>query len=64
MNINIPEFLQKLFYFLASFLVIIGGIGTICISIILREWAIIFGSICVCCAAVPTVANWIKKLIE
>ena len=64
MNINIPEFLQKLFYFLASFLAIIGGIGAICAAIVLHEWAIIFGSVCVCCAAVPTVANWIKKLIE
>ena len=64
MNINIPEFLQKLFYFLASFLAIIGGIGAICAAIVLHEWAIIFGSVCICCAAVPTISSWIKKLIE
>ena len=64
MNTNIPEFLQKLFYFLASFLVIMGGVSAICMAIVYHEWVITFGSVCVCCAAIPTVANWIKKLIE
>lgn len=64
MNANIPEFLRKLFYFLASFLAIIGGVSAICMTIVYHEWFITFGSVCVCCAAIPTVANWIKKLIE
>lgn len=29
-----------------------------------HEWVIAVGAFCVCGAAVPTVANWVKKLIE
>lgn len=37
MNANIPEFLQKLFYFLASFLAIMGGVSAICMAIVYHE---------------------------
>ena len=64
MNDNILKFLKKLPYFLGSFLSIVGGVSAIGMALAAHEWVITFGSICVCCAAIPTVANWIKKLIE
>ena len=56
--------LKKLPYFLGSFLSIVGGISAIVVSLVDHEWVIAIGSLCVCVAAVPTVAEWVKKLIS
>ena len=58
------NFYRNFSIFLASLLAIMGGVSAICMAIVYHEWVITFGSVCVCCAAIPTVANWIKKLIE
>ena len=64
MNDSILKFLKKLLYFFVSFLSVIGGISAIGMALVAHEWVIAIGSFCVCVAAVPTVANWVKKLIE
>ena len=63
MNDSILKFLKKLLYFFVSFLSLIGGISAIGMALAAHEWVIAVGAFCVCGAAVPTVANWIKKLI-
>ena len=63
MNDSILKFLKKLLYLFGSFLSLIGGISAIGMALAAHEWVIAVGSLCVCGAAVPTVANWIKKLI-
>ena len=63
MNDNILKFLKKLPYFLGSFLSIVGGVSAIGMALAAHEWVIAVGSLCVCGAAVPTVANWVRKLI-
>ena len=64
MNDSILKFLKKLSYFLGSFLSIVGGVSAIGIALASHEWVTAVGSLCVCGAAVPTVANWVKKLIS
>ena len=63
MKDKILKVLKKLLYFLGSFLSIVGGISAIGMSLVAHEWVIAIGSLCVCVAAVPTVAEWVKKLI-
>lgn len=63
MNDNILKFLKKLLYLFGSFLSVIGGISAIGMALTAHEWVIAVGSLCVCGAAVPTVVNWIKKLL-
>ena len=63
MKDKILKVLKKLPYFLGSFLTIIGGVSAIGMALAAHEWAIAIGSLCVCGAAVPTVVNWVKKLI-
>ena len=63
MNANVLNFLKKLPYMLGSFLTIIGGVSAIGMALASHEWVIAVGSLCVCGAAIPTVANWIKKFI-
>ena len=64
MNNSILKFLKKLLYLFVSFLSLIGGISAIGMALAVHEWVIAVGAFCVCGAAVPTVANWVKKLIE
>lgn len=64
MNDSVLKFLKKLLYFFVSFLSLIGGISAIGMALAAHEWVIAAGAFCVCGAAVPTVANWVKKLIE
>ena len=64
MNDSILKFLKKLLYFFVSFLSLIGGISAIGMAFAAHEWVIAVGAFCVCGAAIPTVANWVKKLIE
>ena len=63
MNDSILKFLKKLLYLFGSFLSVIGGISAIGMALTAHEWVIAVGSLCVCGAAVPTVVNWIKKLL-
>ena len=63
MKDKILKVLKKLLYFLGSFLSIVGGISAIGMSLVAHEWVIAISSLCVCVAAVPTVAEWVKKLI-
>ena len=63
MKDKILKVLKKLPYFLGSFLSIVGGISAIVVSLVDHEWVIAIGSLCVCGAAVPTVVEWVKKLI-
>ena len=63
MNDSILKFLKKLLYLFGSFLSVIGGISAIGMALTAHEWVIAVGSLCVCGAAVPTVAKWIKKLL-
>ena len=63
MKDKILKVLKKLPYFLGSFLSIVGGISAIGMALLAHEWVIAVGSLCVCGAAVPTVAKWIKKLL-
>ena len=63
MKDKILKVLKKLPYFLGSLLSIVGGISAIGMSLVVHEWAIAIGSLCVCGAAVPTVVEWVKKLI-
>ena len=63
MKDKILKVLKKLLYFLGSFLSIVGGISAIGMSLAVHEWVIAISSLCVCVAAVPTVAEWVKKLI-
>lgn len=63
MKDKILKVLKKLPYFLGSFLSVIGGISAIGMALLAHEWVIAVGSLCVCGAAVPTVAKWIKKLL-
>ena len=63
MNDNVLKFLKKLLYLFGSFLSVIGGISAIGMALLAHEWVIAVGSLCVCGAAVPTVAKWIKKLL-
>ena len=63
MNNSILKFLKKLLYLFGSFLSVIGGISAIGMALTAHEWVIAVGSLCVCGAAVPTVVNWIKKLL-
>ncbi len=63
MNDSILKFLKKLLYLFGSFLSVIGGISAIGMALLAHEWVIAVGSLCVCGAAVPTVVNWIKKLL-
>ena len=63
MNDSILKFLKKLLYLFGSFLSVIGGISAIGMALVAHEWIIAVGSLCVCGAAVPTVVNWIKKLL-
>ena len=63
MKDKILKVLKKLLYFLGSFLSIVGGISAIGMSLVVHEWVIAISSLCVCVAAVPTVAEWVKKLI-
>ena len=63
MKDKILKVLKKLPYCLGSILSIVGGISAIVVSLVDHEWVIAIGSLCVCGAAVPTVAEWVKKLI-
>lgn len=63
MNDNVLKFLKKLLYLFGSFLSLIGGISAIGMALAAHEWVIAVGAFCVCGAAIPTVANWVKKLI-
>ena len=63
MKDKILKVLKKLPYFLGSFLSIVGGVSAIGMALAAHEWVIAVGSRCVCGAAVPTVANWVKKFI-
>ena len=63
MKDKILKVLKKLLYLFGSFLSIIGGISAIGMALAAHEWVIAVGSLCVCGAAIPTIANWIKKLI-
>lgn len=63
MNDSVLKFLKKLLYFFVSFLSLIGGISAIGMALAAHEWVIAVGAFCVCVAAIPTVANWVKKLI-
>ena len=63
MNDSVLKFLKKLLYLFGSFLSIIGGISAIGMALAAHKWVIAVGSLCVCGAAVPTVVNWIKKLL-
>ena len=57
MKDKILKVLKKLLYFLGSFLSIVGGISAIGMSLAVHEWVIAISSLCVCVAAVPTVAE-------
>ena len=63
MKDKILKVLKKLPYFLGSFLSIVGGVSAIGMALAAHEWVIAVSSLCVCGAAVPTVVNWVKKLI-
>ena len=63
MKDKILKVLKKLLYLFGSFLSIIGGISAIGMALAAHEWVIAVGSLCVCGAAIPTIANWIKKLL-
>ena len=63
MNDSILKFLKKLLYLFGSFLTIIGGVSAIGMALASHEWVIAVGSLCVCGAAVPTVATWVKNFI-
>ena len=55
--------MKKILYFFGSFIAFVGGVGSLCYSLYLKEW---FLAVCVavlCFAAYPTVKGWVKELL-
>lgn len=55
--------MRKILYFLGAFIAFVGGVGSFCYSLYLKEWFLAIGIAVLCYAAFPTVKGWVKELL-
>ena len=55
--------MRKILYFLGAFIAFVGGVGSFCYSLYLKEWFLAIGIAVLCFAAFPTVKGWVKELL-